>query len=274
MTHHNPFCIVLANEKGGTGKSTVSVHIAVSLVTLGLKVSVLDLDTRQRSSARYLENRYKTIISKGLVFPMPNFDVLQEPNEAMLMEQMAALASTSDILIIDSPGRDDGLTKTAAVLSNMLITPINDSFLDLDLLGTVDADHFNIEKPNFYAEMVFNIRRDAARLHGTNIDWVVVRNRMAHTEAKNAKRVSEALNQLAPRVGFRVAPGLSERVIFREMFPAGLTLLDIGHIKEAGLSHVAARQELRSLVYALNLPQLSQEHISEHKGENHQGSFL
>jgi chromosome partitioning protein len=70
------------------------------------------------------------------------------------------------------------------------------------------------------------------------------------------RRVGAALDELAKRVGYRVIPGLGERVIYRELFPKGLTLLDMGHIAEAGLSHVAARQELREMIAALALPEL------------------
>ncbi|NCU12971.1 MAG: ATPase, partial [Sphingomonadaceae bacterium] len=86
------------------------------------------------------------------------------------------------------------------------------------------------------------------------MDWVVVRNRTQHTEARNMKRLDQALNELSKRVGFRIASGLSERVIYRELFPSGLTLLDKGHLGELGTSHLVARQELRSLIAALALP--------------------
>jgi len=82
----------------------------------------------------------------------------------------------------------------------------------------------------------------------------VLRNRLQHLEARNMRRVGAALDDLAKRVGFRVIPGLGERVIYRELFPKGLTLLDLGAIKEVGLSHVAARQELREMVSGLQLP--------------------
>src|SRR3546814_12498496 len=70
------------------------------------------------------------------------------------------------------------------------------------------------------------------------------RNRLAHREARNMRRVGAALGELAKRVGFRVIPGLSERVIYRELFPRGLTLLDLAAMGQTSLSHVAARQEL------------------------------
>ncbi len=89
------------------------------------------------------------------------------------------------------------------------------------------------------------------------MDWIVVRNRTGHVEARNMVRLQKALTEMARRVGFRVTQGLSERVIYRELFPSGLTLLDKGHLGELGTSHLIARQELRSLVKALNLPEFA-----------------
>ncbi len=94
-----------------------------------------------------------------------------------------------------------------------------------------------------------------AKSDGETIDWVVLRNRMQYIEARNMKRVSEAIDQLSKRVGFRVIPGLSERVIYRELFPQGLTMLDSREFGEMGLSHVAARQELREMMAGLALPE-------------------
>jgi chromosome partitioning protein len=82
----------------------------------------------------------------------------------------------------------------------------------------------------------------------------VLRNRLQHIEARNMRRVSEAIEQLSKRVGFRVIPGLSERVIYRELFPKGLTMLDSREFGAMGLSHVAARQELREMMAGLALP--------------------
>jgi chromosome partitioning protein len=72
----------------------------------------------------------------------------------------------------------------------------------------------------------------------------------------NKEKMEKALTTLAKRIGCRVAPGFHERVIFRELFPRGLTLLDLRDIgvKQLNISNVAARQELRDLIKALDLP--------------------
>ena len=143
----------------------------------------------------------------------------------------------------------------AVARADTLVTPINDSFVDLDLIGQVDPDTFKIKRPSFYAELVWDARKARAKTDGGTVDWVVLRNRLQHLEARNMRRVGAAVDELSKRVGFRVIPGLGERVIYRELFPKGLTLLDLGAIKEAGLSHVAARQELREMVSGLQLPE-------------------
>ena len=131
---------------------------------------------------------------------------------------------------------------------------MNDSFVDLDLIGQVDAETFKVKKPSFYAELIWDLRKVRAKSDGGTVDWVVLRNRLQHLDAHNMRRVGAALDELSKRVGFRVIPGLGERVIYRELFPQGLTLLDIESLERVGLSHIAARQELREMVAGLALP--------------------
>lgn len=246
--------IVFANEKGGTGKSTTAVHAAVALSAAGRRVSVLDLDGRQRTTARYLENRMASAERLNCALPMPRFMVNESDNLVGFERSLETLSTDSEFLIIDTPGRDDPLTRISAARADTLVTPINDSFVDLDLIGEVDPETYTIRKPSFYAEIVWDARKAKAQ-SGGEVDWVVLRNRLQHIGAKNMWRVAQALKDLSRRVGFRVIPGLSERVVYRELFPSGLTLLDIDHFESVGLSHIAARQELREMVAALQLPE-------------------
>jgi chromosome partitioning protein len=143
--------------------------------------------------------------------------------------------------------------------ADTLVTPINDSFIDLDLIGQVDPESFKVRRPSFYAELVWEARKTRARTDGGTVDWIVMRNRLQHLEARNMRRVADALADLSKRVGFRVIPGLSERVIYRELFPKGLTLLDLKALgADAGLGHIAARQELREMIAGLALSQWPQ----------------
>ncbi|SCW62784.1 chromosome partitioning protein [Sphingobium faniae] len=255
MANAQTHLIVFANEKGGTGKSTTAVHTAIALAALGHRVGIIDLDPRQRTVTRYMENRGETAHRRGINLPTPDFAVLKGDSIEALEEESAAIAQDKDFLIVDTPGRDDAFARHMAARANTLVTPMNDSFVDFDLIGQVDAETFKVRRLSFYSELIFEARKSRAKADGASIDWVVLRNRVQHHDARNKKRVGDALMELSRRVGFRVIPGLSERVIFRELFPSGLTLLDKGHLGELGVSHIAARQELREMVSGLALPE-------------------
>ena len=259
--------IVVGNEKGGAGKSTVSMHIATSLVRMGHLVGVLDLDLRQRSFGRYVENRRKFNEAEGLDLPIPTYRELPEvrnetlaPGENAYDQRLSAavtgLEREVEFILIDCPGSHTRLSQVAHSLADTLVTPLNDSFVDFDLLANIDPQTNKILSPSIYAEMVWNARQLRAQAGLDPIDWVVVRNRVGAQAMHNKKKMTEAVEALAKRIGFRVSPGFAERVIFRELFPRGLTLLDLRDIgvQNMNLSNVAARQELRELVKELRLP--------------------
>lgn len=265
-----PYLIVLGNEKGGSGKSTTAMHIVVSLLREGRKVGTIDLDARQKSLTRYIENRRKYAEKKGLDLPHPTelvvpkselrtADEAEADEKQRFEEAYLSLADKVDVVVIDCPGSDTFLSRLAHTAADTLVTPVNDSFVDLDLLARVNASTHKVEGPSLYAEMVWKARQRRAMADGSSIDWVVLRNRVGALHAKNKERVERVLNDLTKRIGIRHVPGLGERVIYRELFLRGLTLMDL---KEAGgldgkglsMSHVAARQEVRKLMDALNLP--------------------
>ena len=268
--------LVVGNEKGGAGKSTVAMHLSVALMRMGQRVGVIDLDVRQRTLTRYLENRLRWMQSTGSKLPMPeiirvdastdrDLDTAEREETDRLMGAVERLRAVSDYIIIDAPGGDTFLSRSAHTIADTLITPLNDSFVDFDLLGDVNPQTLEVIRPSFYSEMVWNCRKKKAQTSRKPIDWVVMRNRVSPLEARNKQKVGEALNNLSKRIGFRLAPGLSERVLYRELFPAGLTLLDLterGSNVAFTMSHVAARQELRDLVILLQLPALAGAEIS------------
>ena len=247
--------IVLGNEKGGSGKSTTAVHIGVALAHAGFKTAMIDLDGRQRTVARYLENRVTFCNGRELSLPTPDVAVVEDgPDAVAEFAVRLSQASVLDFVVIDTPGRDSELARAALAQADTIVTPINDSFVDFDLIGQVDPETFAVKRPSFYAELIFDAKRLRAREAGVQVDWVVLRNRLSTLEARNRKRVGAALESLSKRVGFRVVGGLSERVIFREFFPRGLTLLDKSALEDFSMSHVGARAELRALMAGLNLP--------------------
>ncbi len=263
--------IVVGNEKGGAGKSTVAMHVATALARMGYRVGTLDLDLRQKSMARYIANRKTTMERHGLDLPSPVYLELPEidqstlgPNEnpydRRLSQAVSALEAESDFIVIDCPGSHTRLSQVAHTLADTLVTPLNDSFVDFDLLAHVDGETNKILGPSVYSEMVWNARQLRAQAELKPIDWVVVRNRLGAQAMHNKKKMEQALKELSRRIGFRIAPGFNERVIFRELFPRGLTLLDLrdtGVIGQMNISNVAARQEVRELIKALNLPGVS-----------------
>ncbi|WP_420586210.1 division plane positioning ATPase MipZ [Ruegeria sp.] len=259
--------IVVGNEKGGAGKSTVSMHVATALARLGHKVSTLDLDLRQRSLGRYFENRINFLKNSDLTLPSPRHHDLPEidattlkPGENIydhrLSAAVAELESDSDFILIDCPGSHTRLSQVAHSLADTLVTPLNDSFIDFDLLARIDSKGEKILGPSVYSEMVWNARQLRAQAGLKPIDWVVVRNRVGTQRMVNKEKMQRAIEMLSQRIGFRVASGFSERVIFRELFPRGLTLLDLKDIgvKQLNISNIAARQELRDMMKELNLP--------------------
>lgn len=262
--------IVVGNEKGGSGKSTTCMHVATALSRLGKKVGALDLDLRQKSFGRYIENRRSYMDLAGLSLPTPDYRDLPEvdpssvaPGEnaqdQRLTRAIEAMDAEMDFIVIDCPGSHTRLSQVAHTLADTLITPLNDSFVDFDLLARVDPVTGKIKGPSIYSEMVWGARQMRAQAGLQPIDWIVVRNRLGAQAMHNKKKVGAALEELSRRIGFRVLNGFSERVIFRELFPRGLTLLDLKDtgVDQLNLSNIAARQELRDLMTGLRLPSLA-----------------
>lgn len=262
-----PYIIVLGNEKGGSGKSTTAMHLFVALARQGHRIGAVDLDSRQQSFFRYLDNRnaYNERQGTSLVMPLlaeiePSKAALRaeaaDEDRANLAEAIRWLGRSCRFIIIDTPGAVTPLSEAAHQSADTLLTPMNDSLIDFDLLGRIDPKTGKVAGPSVYSEMVWSCRQRRAAAGRTPVDWVVMRNRMATLDSRNKRRVGDAMMALSNRIGFRIVPGFSERVIFRELFLNGLTLLDL---KEGGpitmtLSHVAARQEVRDMLKALALP--------------------
>ncbi|USO01963.1 MAG: AAA family ATPase [Alphaproteobacteria bacterium] len=260
-----PYVIVLGNEKGGTGKSTLSMHLIVSLLRKGHKVGSIDVDARQGTLTRYFHNRKRHLENNpSAKLPMPehhelhksaNDNVTQahkedEENFAALMEKL----SHCDYVVVDTPGNDTYLSRVAHSYASTLITPINDSFIDLDMLVRVNDNSKDAKdiKPSLYSQTVWEQKMKKAKRDGGQIDWIVVRNRLSNLSSNNNMEIEKILSALAPRIGFRLISGFTERVIFKELFLQGVTLLDLIEIgMQMRLSHIAARNELAVLIKAV-----------------------
>ncbi len=263
--------IVLGNEKGGSGKSTTAMHVIVALLKSGARVASIDTDGRQRSLTRYVENRVAWARKTGLPLEVPiHFTVppaegervseIQDREFRAFAEAVSRTEYGFDYVVIDTPGHNTYLMRVSHAMADTLITPINDSFVDFDVLGRVDPETLEVVGPSHYAELVADSMRQRRLIDDRSTDWVVVRNRQTALASRNRRNIERGLSQLSNVAGFRLADGISERVIFRELFPSGLTALDAfgagGGDAEPTLSHISARNEVRNLLDTLNLPAL------------------
>ncbi len=275
-----PYIIVVGNEKGGTGKSTTVMHVVVSLLRHGHKTGVIDLDAAQGTVSRYLTNRSAYAERHGYNLPQPLLQAVYPSKadrlyDACIEEQRdlrAALAALSgcEFIVIDTPGNDTALSRLGHAHADTLITPINDSFVDLDLLAQIDPDTLEVVRPSRYAQMVWEQKQERVKLRAEadrdrdqrprQMDWIVVRNRLSSLNSRNKRNMHDVLTRVGARIGFRPVAGFGDRVVFRELFLKGLTLLDLRDVTAdvpMTMSHVAARQEVRGLLNAIGFNEVS-----------------
>jgi chromosome partitioning protein len=250
--------ITVANPKGGSGKSTISMHLVSGLMRFGFTVATADLDPEQETLTRYLENRAAFAAEEGLELPSPvRHSRFRSHVDDAVERELRHLTDIANVVVIDTAARISSLSQVAHALADILITPINDSFVDLDVLATIDPRTLEFRGASTYGQFITDIRAKKAEGGLGDIDWVVMRNRLTSLDARNKRDMAEAVADLAGRLGFTVGSGLSERVIYRELFLHGLSLLDLRATgKPLTLSHVVARQELRSLLSGI-LPKIA-----------------
>ena len=251
-----PHFIVFANEKGGTGKSTTAVHTAIALAASGHRVGALDLDSRQRTMTRYLENRDATMRRLDKELPQARLRSARGPERGRRSTRRSrGLPSDADVIVIDTPGRDDADRPrrdpqgrhAGHADERQLRRPRPDRPGPPRELQDHQAEllrRADLEQPHRSAP-----RRPARASTGSCCATA-----SSTSNRTICSRVGAALDELARRVGFRVIPGLGERVIYRELFPKGLTLLDLQQLGEVGIGHITARQELREMIAGLGIP--------------------
>lgn len=254
--------IVVGNEKGGSGKSTVAMHVAVGLLRLGFRVGTIDLDSHQATLTSYMKNRWRAAsISKDKI-PAPEhihvsrgnsgLDVFENRDRERSWVEGAIedLSTRHDFVVIDTPGSDRFMSVVGHSYANTLITPVNDSFLDLDLLAKIDPRTMRMTQPGVYTEMVWDLRRQREKMYGQSLNWFVMQNRLGQQEGDIRPASRRVAEELQWALGFLLAPGFAERPIYRELFLQGLTLLDIreGDKHTLSLANINARQEVRNLV--------------------------
>jgi chromosome partitioning protein len=259
--------VVLGNEKGGTGKSTTAMHLIIGAMREGARVGSIDLDSGQASLSRYIANRREFGEENGVALIMPEHHRLVlsqddsksragEEDRGRLVREIKRLSQTNDVVFIDTPGGDTDIGRTALRYADTLITPINDSLVDLDLIARLEGDPPEPVGPSRFSEKVWDARKARAADGMGPLDWVVLRNRVSTLASRNRQAIEVALDELSGRFGFRVATGFGERVVFRELFLQGLTVLDLrerGTNVPLNMSHIAARREVRRLLEFIGL---------------------
>jgi chromosome partitioning protein len=264
-----PHVVVVGNEKGGSGKTTIAMQVVVALLKAGQRVATVDLDGRQRTLTHYVESRRGWARRSQVGLELPTHfciahveGAMVEKNEAAefsdFQRAIAAAQDRHDFVVIDTPPHDSYLMRLAHSITDTLVTPVNESFLDLDVLATLDPVTLTVTGVSHYGELVRETRRHRRPVDGALIDWVVVRNRISSQRSSTAPILCSCLQELALNAGFRVATGLHERPIYRDLFPRGLTALDELCETMPGIDGAAHRLsaccEVQGLLEALKLP--------------------
>lgn len=254
--------ITVANEKGGVGKSTVAFHLAVALADTGHKVLAIDLDRRQQTLTRTLTARGGTAKRLGVRLPLPKHLVLQQQSGAQLCQEIARAGWDCDYIVIDAAGHDSPIARRAIALANLLVSPVNSSFADLDLLGRFHPVSNKLLGPGCFSAMVSELRSARAEAGLPALDWLVLQNRKRRETSKNQDRVDAALRRLAPRLDFRLGAGLFERVAYRELFLLGLTHIDLKRIPELARTKTIATDEVSALLDDLAIDSEAENQLS------------
>ena len=265
-----PRVVVLGNQKGGSGKSTTAIHLVFGLMNCGYDVGSIDLDGDQATLSHFMENRRRQMASGESILSMPEHRLVEpsletsradaEDDETRRVAEAFEDLLDQDYIVVDTPGSDTFISRLGHVLADMLVTPLNDSFLDLDVLVRVGPDGRTIKGPSSYSLAVLDRWGLRMFVGGRPLDWVVVRNRVSHLHTRNQRQLNDILQQLAPSLGFRLAPGFGDRVIYRELFVRGMTVLDLparGRWRLGNKSHAAARDELWALLKSVGLDEKS-----------------
>lgn len=259
-----PHVIVVGNGKGGTDKTTLAMHVAVGLLNAGQKVGTLDLDPDQRCLTCYFDNRRIWANHGKIDLAMPLHRHVAcaegtrlEENEARDLESLeaaiAAIASACDFLVVDTPSQDTYLARVVHLVADSIVTPLQDSFLDLLSLGVLDPITHEIVRTSHYAASVCAARKARRQFMSDFSDWVVIRRRSG-----DSSLIAQSLAEIGQRIGFRPVEGLSERAIYRQLFSYGLTVFDplpqMAQEESCITSHLAARSEIETLIRNLRLP--------------------
>ena len=251
----NAHLVVFANEKGGVGKSTLAFHCALALAHLGKRVLAIDCDRRQQTLRHLLEARDGTMRALKVDLPRPSHAVLDKQSGALLLQEIERLGRDCDFILIDLPGHDSPVARRAIALANTIVTPVNCSPADIHGLGSVNPVNHQLRKAAPFAELIVAMRAERIVSGLDPFDWVVVKNRIRRCELRLILSADRDLATMARDLGFRFINGLTERLIYRELLPFGLSHSDLRLIPGLGRTRSVHALELQQLLEGLDLPQ-------------------
>src|SRR5690349_4943560 len=105
------------------------MHIVVALLGDGARVATIDLDARQGTFTRYIENRAAYARRKNIDLPMPQHEAVAASGDpadekARFEAALEPMVSTADFIVIDTPGSDTHLSRLAHTWADTLLTPL------------------------------------------------------------------------------------------------------------------------------------------------------
>ncbi len=230
--------ISISNLKGGTGKSTISANIIVAL-SKDFKVLAIDSDNPQYTLSNYFKNRSDSENS----FDSIKLDSIEK------LDDIIAKNKNVDYIIIDSPGGSTDIAKKILEISDILITPVSDSRLDLDVIGQ-PTDNDNKFTPGCFANMIWDARKSRLIKKQSALKWIIIPNKLNVRITNNQRQIMKLLKKMSLLLGFELSPGIKDRVIFKELFSDGRTIFDLKKT-ELNLSRISAKNEIRMIVNKL-----------------------
>jgi chromosome partitioning protein len=179
--------VAILSQKGGTGKTTLSLHLAVAGERRGRSVAVIDLDP-QASAAGWKDSR-----------PGETPVVISIPHSRLAQALQTAKEAGADLALIDTAPHSEAAAMAAARAADLVLIPCRPGILDLRAIGST-ADLVKLAgKPAFVvlnatpprAVNLLADAREAVGVHGVDVAPVAIQQRAAFAHALTAGQTAE-----------------------------------------------------------------------------------